>query len=270
MSGLQLCGLTPADPATPATRCERRFGVSSVVLYISLLFGYGYAVLLPLCREIAPGAALLMLGVAQPCGLLALLLAWLIPHIDPGLVRHLPDNVARPVECAVCHILRPADRAHHCRQCGACVVGFDHHCGVLGCCIAQGNHRSFIVLLWAGATASGAILHATVVCMVNEVGHSSDTDSKALAMLTPWLAGPLGMLVAPLVFGTAFATANPWLVVKYAPMLLLLANVTPMLVGFAAVQLYCFSFGLSSVAFCRGDAPATASGRCCSLCFAFL
>ena len=52
-----------------------------------------------------------------------------------------------------CHPLQPSNRAHHCRYCGECVLGFDHHCGFFGRCITGsllyggGNMRAFIGII---------------------------------------------------------------------------------------------------------------------------
>ena len=52
-----------------------------------------------------------------------------------------------------CRPMQPSNRAHHCRYCGECVLGFDHHCGFFGRCITGsllyggGNMRAFIGII---------------------------------------------------------------------------------------------------------------------------
>jgi hypothetical protein len=71
-----------------------------------------------------------------------------------------------------CKVLTLGEKsaAHHCRQCGRCVVEFDHHCGVLGRCIAgsgcwSGNMRFFLLLLLCGQFAAATCLVAFLYTM---------------------------------------------------------------------------------------------------------
>lgn len=61
----------------------------------------------------------------------------------PGEVTWCPD----------CQAERP-ERAHHCSQCGYCVLRMDHHCPWVGTCIGWRNHKYFLLLNWWSCWAS--------------------------------------------------------------------------------------------------------------------
>lgn len=53
-------------------------------------------------------------------------------------------------QCRKCHFIKP-DRAHHCRQCGCCILKMDHHCVFLNKCIGLYNQKSFLLFLFYAA-----------------------------------------------------------------------------------------------------------------------
>lgn len=58
--------------------------------------------------------------------------------------------VWRPGEvtwCRECKGERP-ERAHHCSQCGCCILRMDHHCPWVGGCVGWRNHKYFLLLNW--------------------------------------------------------------------------------------------------------------------------
>jgi len=61
-----------------------------------------------------------------------------------------PGEVAWCPECAS---ERP-ERAHHCSQCGLCILRMDHHCPWVGTCIGWRNHKHFLLLNWWSFWAS--------------------------------------------------------------------------------------------------------------------
>ncbi|KXN92539.1 putative palmitoyltransferase ZDHHC20 [Leucoagaricus sp. SymC.cos] len=62
-------------------------------------------------------------------------------------VRRRPPTipVLHPAQryCYRDQLVRP-HRAHHCRNCGTCVLKFDHHCPWIGQCVGARNHKFFL------------------------------------------------------------------------------------------------------------------------------
>lgn len=75
-------------------------------------------------------------------------------------------------ECPKCHRLRLA-RAHHCKICNMCYIGFDHHCPWVGGCVAIHNHANFLVFL----------LYATIVEVISGIFGLSVIGIKVSKML---------------------------------------------------------------------------------------
>lgn len=90
---------------------------------------------------------------------------WLVqrqsdPEAPAVVKRDHPDVGGRPrrgkgwapgqvLWCDVCGIERP-ERAHHCSQCGRCILRMDHHCPWIGNCVGWRNHKFFILMnLWS-------------------------------------------------------------------------------------------------------------------------
>ncbi|KAI8990247.1 DHHC palmitoyltransferase-domain-containing protein [Pilobolus umbonatus] len=49
----------------------------------------------------------------------------------------------KPRYCNICQAYKPP-RAHHCKQCGKCILKMDHHCPWIGNCVGFGNYPYFI------------------------------------------------------------------------------------------------------------------------------
>ncbi|CAH1968787.1 unnamed protein product, partial [Acanthoscelides obtectus] len=54
-------------------------------------------------------------------------------------------NTARNCRfCAICIHFKP-DRAHHCSQCGTCLLKMDHHCPWIANCVGLHNQKLFLL-----------------------------------------------------------------------------------------------------------------------------
>ena len=51
--------------------------------------------------------------------------------------------------CNHCQKFKP-ERAHHCRQCGTCVLKMDHHCPWVSSCIGFYNYKYFMNMVFYG------------------------------------------------------------------------------------------------------------------------
>eukprot|EP00446_Apocalathium_sp_SHHI-4_P003149 CAMPEP_0177188560 /NCGR_PEP_ID=MMETSP0367-20130122/19793_1 /TAXON_ID=447022 ORGANISM="Scrippsiella hangoei-like, Strain SHHI-4" /NCGR_SAMPLE_ID=MMETSP0367 /ASSEMBLY_ACC=CAM_ASM_000362 /LENGTH=568 /DNA_ID=CAMNT_0018636025 /DNA_START=76 /DNA_END=1782 /DNA_ORIENTATION=+ len=61
--------------------------------------------------------------------------------------------------CEICRCFKPP-RAHHCKECGRCVLWMDHHCPWTGTCIGHDNMPAFVLFTHYVPLAS---LHAFVI-----------------------------------------------------------------------------------------------------------
>lgn len=68
-----------------------------------------------------------------------------INFFDEEFTRFLAEKDYR--YCIVCRHFKP-ERAHHCRQTGACVLKMDHYCNWLSNCIGFRNYKYFLVFIF--------------------------------------------------------------------------------------------------------------------------
>jgi hypothetical protein len=64
--------------------------------------------------------------------------------------------------CKTCHIWRPP-KAHHCSECGHCVLGYDHHCPFVNNCVGVRNHFYFLSFLGGVVGLGTTVLAGTVL-----------------------------------------------------------------------------------------------------------
>ena len=132
--------------------------------------------------------------VGYPSGAVALSLIIAIRKMDPGRVKRSGEYGPNARRCEVCGLLRPPERAHHCRVCGYCVEEFDHHCFVLGRCIARNNRVFFIALLFAGAAAFTTAANGCYQMLVAEMSQSPSFRRTVKALTAQIHHRPVGAI----------------------------------------------------------------------------
>ena len=240
----------------PFVRYQRTFGPFIIIVLILFSFAIGYLQLeQPLEEDRAVVTLILLRYVAQPVGMLAIVDLLLLRFVlDPGDPSRLKPD-ASFAQCNICQVLRPPG-SHHCRECDACVVGFDHHCLALGRCIGAGNRKPFVLLLALGAFAWSLLAAAAVRVAASE---GWPREAPALDPAWRWL-GPLA---------SAYGVCMIWLPAT------LLVQAAAALAFFAAFQMLLIargetmrmanpcSYGRRAVAWARGRSTSALGERRC-------
>ncbi|OBZ88684.1 Palmitoyltransferase PFA4 [Choanephora cucurbitarum] len=70
---------------------------------------------------------------------------WEPPYaiLNPSEDSVIQTGLTGPRFCKKCDAYKPP-RAHHCRQCGRCVLRMDHHCPWIANCVGFGNYSYFV------------------------------------------------------------------------------------------------------------------------------
>lgn len=108
--------------------------------------------------ELCSASSLAAETVAMVCWVLACMASWshwVAMTSDPGVILPTTDpyelGLADPNEeitsfarCKKCSAPKPPS-AHHCSECGFCILGMDHHCPWLNNCVGERNMKHFLL-----------------------------------------------------------------------------------------------------------------------------
>jgi hypothetical protein len=106
--------------------------------------------------------------------------------------------------CRTCEIWRPLN-AHHCRDCGNCVLGFDHHCAVLNNCVGQRNYPYFFALL-----PGICLLAIGFLFQIKFPNDGAETEQSMIVVIIGRISILMACLV--LVFLVALFSFHVWLI----------------------------------------------------------
>ena len=109
--------------------------------------------------------------------------------------------------CITCDIWRPP-YAHHCVDCGHCVLGFDHHCPFVNNCIGVRNHVYFFAFISSVCGLGVVVLAGTLAAMYIQAGRAADehvalSDDTQMLILGS-VAVPVTLLTLVLIFFVCF------------------------------------------------------------------
>ncbi|KAF8636073.1 hypothetical protein AX17_003780 [Amanita inopinata Kibby_2008] len=106
-----------------------------------------------------------------------------IARRPPTTAALLPENRYCTRDC----IVKP-HRAHHCRNCGTCVLKYDHHCPWIGQCVGARNHKFFLNFTQAVAIFTTYVLATLLAYTIHDTAVlNDDVDPQRIVIIA--LAG---------------------------------------------------------------------------------
>jgi len=98
--------------------------------------------------------------------------------LAPAAAWRSPGGAAR--YCPPCGAYKP-DGAHHCRQSGRCVPGWDHHCPLVASAVGAGNRKFFALALVYAAVGAAGVVAAAAPTVARRVWAEAAAVEAALA-----------------------------------------------------------------------------------------
>jgi ribosomal protein L40E len=103
-----------------------------------------------------------------------------VPPVKSEMDEVKSEELKRPVvvakvemTCSRCKSVKPAS-AHHCRDCGHCIIRMDHHCPWVNNCVAMFNQKLFLLFIFYTAlcciTCFVALICQFITCRSGHMG----------------------------------------------------------------------------------------------------
>ncbi|KAF8890744.1 DHHC palmitoyltransferase-domain-containing protein [Infundibulicybe gibba] len=105
--------------------------------------------------------------------------------------------------CSRDGIVKPF-RAHHCRNCGTCVLKFDHHCPWIGQCVGARNHKFFVNFVQVTSILTLYIFATLLAYTIRESSDvlAGDVDPQQIVLIA--LAGVFALFTTTLLLSHTY------------------------------------------------------------------